>query len=251
MFRRLGNLVRGFFGLFVSGAERRNPEALLEVEQENLRKQVGKFNVGLASHAGMVERLIGQVRKLETDETDLRAKVSANLQLSRRDVAGQYALRLKTIERELEENRKQLDQAEVTYKELVRARDVAVQMTRGKIEALKSGISDMKMKRAMAEITEMASGMVTNLGGAGDTLNRLEAMVQEERYRASGRVRVAVDSLDLNDVHVKEAEQKALADQALEEFESKQAPLGISDGNGFTASPNSVPAVNVQRRRNG
>ncbi len=251
MFRRLGNLVRGFFGLFVSGAERRNPEALLEVEQENLRKQVGKFNVGLASHAGMVERLIGQVRKLETDETDLRAKVSANLQLSRRDVAGQYALRLKTIERELEENRKQLDQAEVTYKELVRARDVAVQMTRGKIEALKSGISDMKMKRAMAEITEMASGMVTNLGGAGDTLNRLESMVQEERYRASGRVRVAVDSLDLNDVHVKEAEQKALADQALEEFESKQTPLGISDGNGFTASPASTPTVSVDRRRNG
>ncbi len=251
MFRRLGNLVRGFFGLFVSGAERRNPEALLEVEQENLRKQVGKFNVGLASHAGMVERLIGQVRKLETDETDLRAKVAANLQLNRRDVAGQYALRLKTIERELEENRKQLDQAEVTYKELVRARDVAVQMTRQKIEALKSGISDLKMKRAMAEITEMASGMVTNLGGAGDTLNRLESMVQEERYRASGRVRVAVDSLDLNDVHVKEAEQKALADQALEEFEAKQAPLGISDGNGFTSSPTGVPNVSVERRRNG
>lgn len=251
MFRRLGNLVRGFFGLFVSGAERRNPEALLEVEQENLRKQVGKFNVGLASHAGMVERLIGQVRKLETDETDLRAKVAANLQLNRRDVAGQYALRLKTIERELEENRKQLDQAEVTYKELVRARDVAVQMTRQKIEALKSGISDLKMKRAMAEITEMASGMVTNLGGAGDTLNRLESMVQEERYRASGRVRVAVDSLDLNDVHVKEAEQKALADQALEEFEAKQAPLGISDGNGFTSSPTGVPSVSVERRRNG
>ena len=251
MFRRLGNLVRGFFGLFVSGAERRNPEALLEVEQENLRKQVGKFNVGLASHAGMVERLIGQVRKLETDETDLRAKVAANLQLNRRDVAGQYALRLKTIERELEENRKQLDQAEVTYKELVRARDVAVQMTRQKIEALKSGISDLKMKRAMAEITEMASGMVTNLGGAGDTLNRLESMVQEERYRASGRVRVAVDSLDLNDVHVKEAEQKALADQALEEFEAKQAPMGISDGNGFTSSPTGVPNVSVERRRNG
>ena len=166
-------------------------------------------------------------------------------------MAGQYALRLKTVERELDENRKQLDQAEVTYKELVRARDVAVQMTRQKIEALKSGISDMKMKKAMAEITEMASGMVTNLGGAGDTLNRLEAMVQEERYRASGRVRVAVDSLDLNDVHVKEAEQKALADQALEEFEAKQAPLGISDGNGFTSSPTGVPNVSVERRRNG
>lgn len=230
MFRRIGNLFQGFFGLFLSKAERRNPEALLEVEQENLRKQIGKFNVGLASHAGLVERLIGQVRKLESDETDLRSKIGANLKLERRDVAAQYALRLKTVDRELEENRKQLDQAEVTYKELVRARDVAVSVTRSKIENLKSGISDLKMKRAMAEITEMASGMVTNLGGSGDNLNRLEGMIQEERYRASGRVRVAVDGMDLHDVHLKEAEQKALADDALAEFEAKQAALQLGVG---------------------
>lgn len=236
MFRRVGNLFRGFFGLFLSNAERRNPEALLEVEQENLRRQVGKFNVGLASHAGLVERLIGQVHKLESDETDLRAKVGANLKLNRREVAGQYALRLKTVERELDENRKQLDQAEQTYKELVRARDVAVSITRSKIEALKSGISDMKMKRAMAEITEMASGMVTNLGGAGDTLNRLETMVQDERYRASGRVRVAVDSLDLHDVHLKEAEQKTMAEQALAEFEEREAPRQLNSPNSAESS---------------
>lgn len=248
MFRRIGNLVKGFFGMFVSGAERRNPEALLEVEQENLRKQIGKFNVGLASHAGLVERLIGQVRKLETDEADLRAKVAANLRLDRRDVAGQYALRLKTVERELEENRTQLDQSETTYKELVRARDVAVSITRSKIEALKSGISDMKMKRAMAEITEMASGMVTNLGGSGDTLNRLESMIQDERYRASGRVRVAVDSMDLHDVYLREAEQKALADDALAEFEAKQAKPAL--GNSYSEPVgNNVPGIVLERPR--
>jgi phage shock protein A len=230
MFSRIGNLFKGFLGLFVSGLERRNPEALLEVEQENLRKQVGKFNSGLAAHAGLVERLIGQVRKLESDQADLRAKTSANLKLGNRDAAGQYALRLQTVERELEENRKQMEQAETTYKELVRARDVAFSIARQKIESLKAGISDLKMKRAMAEITEMASGMVTELGGSGDTLNRLEAMVQEERYKASGRVRVAVDSLDLHDVHIKEAEQSALAEQALAAFEAQQAPKQVSGG---------------------
>ncbi len=224
MFSRIGNLFKGFLGLFVSGLERQNPEALLEVEQENLRKQVGKFNTGLASHAGLVERLIGQVRKLESDEADLRAKTAANLKLGNRDAAGQYALRLQTVERELAENRKQMEQAETTYKELVRARDVAFSIAKQKIESLKSGISDLKMKRAMAEITEMASGMVTELGGSGDTLNRLEGMVQEERYKAAGRVRVAVDSLDLHDVHIKEAEQHALAEQALAQFEAKQHP---------------------------
>jgi hypothetical protein len=31
MFKRLGNLLRGFGALFVSGMEQRNPEALLEL----------------------------------------------------------------------------------------------------------------------------------------------------------------------------------------------------------------------------
>jgi phage shock protein A len=244
MFSRIGNLFRGFFGLFVSGVERRNPEALLEVEQENLRKQVSKFNVGLASHAGMVERLIGQVRKLESDEADLQAKTAANVKLGNRAAAGQYALRLQMVERELAENRKQMEQAEVTYKELVRARDVAISIARNKIEALKAGISDLKMKRAMAEITEMASGMVSELGGSGDTLNRLDAIVQEERYKAAGRVRVAVDSLDTNDVHIKEAEQNALAEQALEQFEQKQEQRKLGS---VSVSIPSMPARTVDK----
>ena len=71
------------------------------------------------------------------------------------------------------ENRKQLEQAEATYKNLVKARDVAVQTARAKIEGLKGAINDMRMNQAMAEIHEMSSGMITSIGGAGDTLNRL------------------------------------------------------------------------------
>ena len=241
MFRRISNLFHGFIGLFISGLERQNPEALLEVEQENLRKQIGKFNSGLAAHAAMVERLISQVRKLENDENELRAKTAANLKLNNRQAAGQYALRLQTVQRELAENRKQMEQAETTYRELVRARDVAINIARQKIESLKAGISDLKMKRAMAEITEMASGMVSELGGSGDTLNRLEEMIGEERHRAAGRVRVAVDSLDLRDVHIREAEQNALAEQALAAFEASQAPAEIP-----SEVPATVPAVIIR-----
>ncbi len=75
---------------------------------------------------------------------------------------------------QLTENRAQLEQAEKTYKDLVKARDVAVQTARAKIESLKGAINDMRMKQAMAEIHEMSAGMITNIGGAGDTLNRLE-----------------------------------------------------------------------------
>jgi phage shock protein A len=239
MFSRIANLFRGFFGRAVSGVERRNPEALLEVENDNLRKQLAGYNQGLISHAALCERLMAQVKKLEAEQIDIRAKATAHLRIGNRDAAAQYALRLQTTERELEENRKQLEQAETTYKELVRARDVAVTAAKAKIESIKNNISDLKTKRALAELTETASGMVTRIGGSGDTLDRLQTMVDEERSRAAGRVRVAQSTLDTTGIQVKESEQKALADQALADFAAREgialppAPA-LEDGTGFT-----------------
>lgn len=222
MFRRLRNFVRGFLGLFLSGLERRNPEALLEVEKENFRKQIANYNDGLAAHAGLCERLMAQVRKLEKDDNDLRAKATANLRAGNRDAAAQYALRLQTVQRELVENRVQLEQAERTYRELLKARDVAVRAAQSKLESLKQSIDDLKIKRATAELTEMAASMIGQIGGSGDTLNRLEAMVEEERTHAAGRARLARDTLSTTEIVLKEEEQKALAEQALDDFEKKE-----------------------------
>jgi phage shock protein A len=227
------NLFKGFLGLFISGIERKNPEALLELEKENLREQVAKYNQGLASHAGLCERLMAQVKKLEAEERDLRAKTGAHLRAGNREAAGQYAMRLQTVQRELAENRTQLEQAESTYKNLLKARDVAINAARAKIENLKASITDMKMKQAMAELHEMSAGMISTIGGSGDTLDRLTEMVHEERDKAAGRARVAKDSIDFSGIQIKEAEQKALADQALADFAAQE---GIAlEANGAAA----------------
>lgn len=243
MFHRIANLFRGFLGLFVSGLEKANPEALLEVEKENLRKQVSNYNQGLASHAGLCERLMGQVKNLESEERDLRAKAAANLKAGNRDAAGQYALRLREVSAQLTENRQQLDMAEKTYQDLIKARDVAIKSARDKIESLKYALTDLKIKKATAEMNEMASGMIGTLGGSGDTLNRLHEMVEEERQKASGRARVARDSIDMKDVELKEGEQKALADQALAEFAANE---GLSlDGTAAPAENRSMGSQNA------
>lgn len=222
MFRRLANVIRGFLGLFVTGLERRNPEALLELEQENLRKQIANYNEGLAAHAGLCERLMTQIRRLEQEERELRAKTAANLRAGNRESAGNYALRLQSVQREVTENRTQLGQAETTYKELIKARDVSIKAAQAKIESLKSSLSDLKIKKATAELTEMASGMITSIGGSGDTLDRLHKMVEEEREKASGRARIARDSLNTTEFAMKEEEQKALAEQALADFAARE-----------------------------
>lgn len=228
MFRRIRNLFRGFAGLFIGGIERRNPEALLEVERENLRKQIANYTQGLAAHAGLCERLMGQVKRLETEENELRAKTTAQLRAGNREAAGQYAVRLQSTQRELSENRSQLGDAEKTYSELLRARDVSIKAAQKKIEDLKYALSDLKIKKATAELNEMASGMITQIGGAGDTLNRLQGMVEEEREKAAGRARVAKDSLDTTGIVMKEAEQRALEDQALADFAATEN-LALND----------------------
>jgi phage shock protein A len=222
MFRRLGNLIRGFFGLFVSSVERRSPQALLEVEKENLRKQIAQFNQGLAAHAALCERLMARTRTLEAQEQEQKAQVGAHLRAGNRDVAAQYALRLQATARELADNRAQLQQAEETYQNLTTSRDATIKAAKAKIEALQLSIQDMKAQKAMAELAEMAAGLNTSLGGSGDTLDRLKSMVDEERTKAAGKARVARDTLGMTDVQIKAAEQKALADQALADFAARE-----------------------------
>lgn len=222
MFKRISNLIRGFLGLFISGMERQNPKALLEVEKENLRVQIAKYNQGLAAHAALCERLMSQTRKLDEREKDLRAKTAANLRAGNTELAGSYALDLQKVTQELDETRKSMMEAEKTYQDLKQAREVTVNAAKKKIDTLSYNISDMEVKKATAEMTEMASGMISQMGGAGETLNRLEEMVAEEREKAAGRARVARDSLNVDDFRAKEAETHALADQALADFAARE-----------------------------
>jgi len=76
------------------------------------------------------------------------------------------------------------------------------------------------MMEAQAELQEMAKGMVSEIGGGGDTLNRVEEYLNERRDKAAGRARVASSTIDTSQVEMKEAEQAALAEQALAEFET-------------------------------
>lgn len=239
MLKRLANLFRGFLGLFISGIERANPRALIEAEKENLRKQIARFNDNLANHAGFVERLIRQVKTLEAQERDLASKAAAHLKAGNRGVAGQYALQLRTVKEQLEENRQQLETAEETYQRLVKTRDVAVTEAKQKIESLKRMLSETEMMEAQAELQEMAQGMITTIGGSGDTIARVEEYLTERRDKAAGRARVAASSIDTSEVEVKEAEQAAMADQALTEFAAAYGldmPPPETEGSGTEAA---------------
>lgn len=221
MLNRLYNMFRGFLGLFVKDLERNNPAALLENEKENLRKQIASFNTALAQHAGVVENLGAQAKRLDTEENNLRAKISALIAAGKRDVAGQLAVKLNSVDRQHDDVLKQLEETERQYKELIKTRDASVAAATRKIEELSVGLNDMKIKKATAELTEMATGMISSIGGTGDSLSRISEMIDSERSKAAGRARVASDSLSANGLLIDSDGESAMAEAALLQFETE------------------------------
>src|SRR5260221_2095875 len=102
------------------------------------------INQGLAAHAGLCERLIAQVKKLEIEERELRAKTTALLRADSRDAAGATALRLQPHHPELAEDRNQLQQAATTYLQLIQSRHRAIENAASKIEALPFRFDDLQ-----------------------------------------------------------------------------------------------------------
>lgn len=223
--KRLLNLIKAFFGMFVSGLEKNNPEALLELEKENLRTQIAAFNNGLAEHAGLVENLAARAKKLDTEENDLRLKIKALIQADKRELAAQLAVRLQSVDKEHDEVVEQLTSSETKYKELTKARDISVKAAKEKMENLTKDIKGLKIDNAAANLTEMANGMISQIGSGADNLNRISGIVEEQRTKAAGRLRVAKDSADISTIAEMEAANNTVAEIALAQFE---AEMGLS-----------------------
>lgn len=238
------NLIRGFFGLFIKGLESSNPEALIEAEKENLRNQISRFNENLANHAAFTERLMRQIKTLSAKEKELTAKITANIKAGNKKVAGQLALQLQTVKSQLEENQQQLEIAEKTFKDLERSRDVAIREAQSKIEKLQALVSETEMLEAQAELQEMAKGMISGIGGSGDTINRVTELLHERRDKAAGKARVASGTYDTGELVMKESEQEALGDAALAEF------MAMS-GMDATVTPEDIEPIEPPQRNMG
>jgi phage shock protein A len=238
MFGRLWNLVRGFFGLFVSGLEKSNPRAMLEAEIIGFQEAVGQYNSNLAKQAGMVERLKEQIKRQKKELDQLTARTTANYAAKNMEEAGRCALQAKQLKSDLTENEAQLVAAEEMYKNLSRQRDVYVKEAQRKIEAIKQKLSKAEMAEAQAKLAEIASATAFNLSGTGANLDRLESNLDERIAEASGKARVAQDSMKGGGWVMKEEEQKALEAQALSEF---AASMGLEKPAGAPAAAEAAP----------
>src|SRR5215510_8879023 len=148
MFGRLGRLVRGFFSLFITGLEERNPEALMAAARDEFRAKIVQYNQALARMAGVAERLKTQVKSKAARAQDLERRILANHAAGNLDLAGSLARELQELKADLATDTQELHETEEAYQLNLRQAKIAQQEFQDKVRRLEKQLSQVLIKEA-------------------------------------------------------------------------------------------------------
>ena len=236
MFGRIGRLFRGFIGLFISGIEEANPEALMEAARQEFRGRMTQYNLALAKMAGVAERLKTQVNAKASRAQELERRILANHRAGNMELAGTLARELQELKADLETDTQELKETEEAYDANLRQAKLAQREFEDKVRRLEKQLSQVKIKEAQAEAASALSSVAFKVGDLGDTMKRVDEVLQKRYEVSAGKARLAKDMVDMEGVQEKENERKALEQVALAEFLASQ---GIQS----TAASGEAPPV--------
>ena len=222
MFARIGRLFRGFLGLFISGIEESNPEALMEAARQEFRQKMTQYNLALAKMAGVAERLKSQVKGKADRALELERRILANHRAGNMELAGVLARELQELKGDLTIDTQELKETEEAYDANLRQAKLAQREFEDKVRRLEKQLSQVKIKEAQAEAASALTSVAFKVGDLGDTMKTVEEVLQKRYEKSAGKARVARDMVDLDAVQEKENERKALEQVALAEFLASQ-----------------------------
>jgi phage shock protein A len=219
---RISRLFKGFLGLFVSGLEEANPEALMEAARQEFRDKMAQYNMALAQMAGVAERLKNQIKNKTARAQELTRRIMANHQAGNLELAGTLARELQDLKGDLTTDTNELQETETAYQANLRQAKVSQKEFEDKINKLQKQLSQVKIKEAQAEAAAALSSVAFKVGDLGDSMKTVEEVLNKRYERSAGKARVAADLVNMDEIQEKESERKALEQSALAEFLASQ-----------------------------
>ena len=195
-----------------------DPIAQMQYEYDAVVEQLKDGRAGLEQHRALVERVSRQVATNQGHLGNLEGKIKAYLQGGDRETAAKFALELQKAKKDLAENQAQLAMHEQAYTLNLNK----IKMAGNKLAAIREKIqkynAELKMSRAEAEIAQLAQSF--NFDVTTD-FGKIEQVVEDKISLNRARTRVAADLAGEGAIDLKreQAMEKAMADQALREFE--------------------------------
>lgn len=195
-----------------------DPIAQMQYEYDSAVEQLKEGKEGLAQYRALVERVSRQVANDQKHVANLEAKVKAYLTSGDRETASRFALELQKAKAELAENQSQLAMHEKSYENNLTKIKHAGKKLSDVREKIQKYDAELKMSRAEAEMADLAHefnfDVTTDFG-------QIEAVINDKisLNRAKARVSADLSEEGLEDVEREQAMEKALAEDALRQFE--------------------------------
>lgn len=195
-----------------------DPVAQMQYEYDLAVEQLKEGREGLEQYRALVERVSRQVASDKAHVGSLESKVKAYLQAGDRETAAKFAFELQKAKTQLGENQTQLEMHEEAYNNnLEKIKHASSKL--GEIrEKIQKYDAELKMSRAEAELAKLANSfkfdVTTDFG-------EIETVIQEKigLNRAKARVAADLSGEGMADLKREQAMEKAMADQALRDFE--------------------------------
>jgi phage shock protein A len=214
-----------------------DPIAQMQYEYDLAVEQLKEGRLGLEQYRALVERVSRQVATNKAHSDNLEAKVKAYLQSGDRETAAKFALELQKAKKDLQENEVQMKMHEDSYNNNL----TKIKHAGNKLAQIRDKIAkydaELKMSRAEAEMAKLAQDF--NFSVTTD-FGQIEQVIQDKigLNRAKARVAADLSGEGLAEVKAEQAMEKAMADQALRDFEVQ---MGL-----VTPETSKVPEVNKE-----
>jgi phage shock protein A len=195
-----------------------DPIAQMQYEYDSAVDQLKDGRQGLEQYRALVERVSRQVANDKARCSGLEAKVKAYLQAGNRETAAEFALQMQKAKKDQEENEGQLKLHEEAYNNSL----TKIKHASNKLAQVRDKIAkydaELKMSRAEAEVAKLAQDLNFDIS---TDFGQIEQVIQDKIGLNRAKVRVATDlsGQGVEQVKHEQAMEKALADQALREFE--------------------------------
>jgi phage shock protein A len=218
----------------------------MQYEYDMAVEQLKQGREGLEQYRALVERVTRQVAANQAHISSLEAKTKAYLQAGDRETAGRFALEMQKAQKELAENQNQLKLHEEAYNNNL----MKIKHSGNKLAEIKAKISkydaDLKLSRAEAEMAKLSQDFNLNIDVTSD-FSRIEEVIQDKigLNRAKARVAADLSTEGLVDVQREQAAERALADQALLDFEAR---LGSGAAGPAAALGSAAPAKGITQQ---
>jgi len=138
------------------------------------------------------------------------------------ELAGALARELQELKVDLTTDTNELQETEGAYQNNLRQAKLTQKEFEERVRKLETQLSQVKIKEAQAEAAAALSSVAFNVGDLGDSMKTVEEVLAKRYERSAGKARVAADMVNMDQIHEKEAERKALEQAALAEFLASQ-----------------------------